>query len=137
MHFQRAFISGIHTLAYFIFCDQAQAIFDHHHSTTGTEYSSPTRKRSSEKSVSFDLNRGESPFDIAVVPEEDEEELEEGKEGEEDQDAVDTPLVKLDDTPTSETPPSPKSNGANGSPGAATSPSKKKSKEFTNMHLQP
>eukprot|EP00057_Strongylocentrotus_purpuratus_P012775 XP_011667249.1 PREDICTED: solute carrier family 12 member 4 isoform X2 [Strongylocentrotus purpuratus] len=116
---------------------EAQAIFDHHHSTTGTEYSSPTRKRSSEKSVSFDLNTRESPFDIAVVPEENEEELEEGKEGEEDQDAVDTPLVKLDDTPTSETPPSPKSNGANGSAGSATSPNKKKSNEFTNMHLQP
>ncbi|XP_041455426.1 solute carrier family 12 member 4-like isoform X3 [Lytechinus variegatus] len=104
---------------------EAQAIFDHHHSTT-SGYSSPKRKRSSDKTVSFDLNTTESPFDIAIV-------TEEGEEEEDDQEAVDTPLVKLEDTPTDESPSHPKSNGANGS--AATE--KKKQHEFKNMHLQP
>nr|XP_054748725.1 solute carrier family 12 member 4-like isoform X2 [Lytechinus pictus] len=103
---------------------EAQAIFDHHHSTT-SGYSSPKRKRSSDKTVSFDLNTTESPFDIAIV-------TEEGEEEENEHDAVDTPLVKLDDTPTDESPSHPKSNGANGS--AAT---EKKKHEFKNMHLQP
>ncbi|XP_072169612.1 solute carrier family 12 member 4-like [Diadema setosum] len=83
---------------------EAQAIFDHHHMSSGMN--SPKQKRSNGKSVSFDLHTRESPFDIEVVKKEGEEGEEEKKEGEA-ADAVDSPLVILEE----DTHVPPKTNG--------------------------
>ena len=108
------------------FLQQAQAIIDHHHASSGS--TSPIfhkKKSGSDKSVSFDIHTTESPFDMEVIKEEPQDEAADGDAKKDDDVAVDSSLVELED----------KEPAANGSAPAAA---KSSAGQFKNLeHLEP